>query len=175
MDAETQNARKIVLGWKGPVALVILIVMSYSAFTDPISTLKNIVNEAPILRLYPAEIFVPMFVFTMFVAAMTLVLKAIPVSMALRKKAEWCTLALIFGNVPLFLFAVLVAHPLQQYYFPKHGYTQCDQLHGNPTIWFTDWVKNPAWCVRGKDRSWVFEQARIAQKSPSLKAIETKQ
>ena len=99
----------------------------------------------------------------MIVTVVMVVLKAIPVSDALFKKVVWLITALWCSALPLLLLSMLLGHPAQQFYFPKHGYTQCDLLHGNPTIWFTDWVKNPAWCVRGKDRSWVFEQARLAR------------
>lgn len=30
-------------------------------------------------------------------------------------------------------------------------------------MYFTDWVKNSEWCVRGKSREWVKEQGRLAQ------------
>jgi hypothetical protein len=44
---------------------------------------------------------------------------------------------------------------------PKLGYTRCNILEDHPTIYFTDWVKNPDWCVRGKSREWVNEQAHL--------------
>ncbi|WP_280190302.1 hypothetical protein [Delftia sp. PS-11] len=46
---------------------------------------------------------------------------------------------------------------------PKLGYTRCNILEGHPNMYFTDWVKNPDWCVRGKSREWVREQARLAK------------
>ncbi len=48
---------------------------------------------------------------------------------------------------------------LQHRYLPKMGYYYCDQLSGNPTLWFNDWVRDPAWCVYKKDHAWVREQA----------------
>jgi len=57
---------------------------------------------------------------------------------------------------------LLVVTPSQYYAMPKLGYTRCI-LEDHPTIYFTDWVKNPAWCVRGKRREWVKEQASLAQ------------
>lgn len=29
-------------------------------------------------------------------------------------------------------------------------------------MYFSDWVKNPEWCVRGKTREWVKKQARLS-------------
>jgi hypothetical protein len=43
------------------------------------------------------------------------------------------------------------------------GYERCNILQGHPSMYFTDWVSNPAWCVRGKSREWVNEQALLAR------------
>jgi hypothetical protein len=53
---------------------------------------------------------------------------------------------------------------LQNHFMPRLGYSQCTELQGNPTLWFTDWVKHPAWCVSGKTLEWVTEQAQPVQK-----------
>ncbi len=58
---------------------------------------------------------------------------------------------------------LLVITPLQYYAMPKLGYTRCNILEDHPTIYFTDWVKNPDWCVRGKSREWVNEQSRLSK------------
>lgn len=63
----------------------------------------------------------------------------------------------------IMLFCLLVVTPLQYYAMPRLGYTRCNILEGHPNIYFTDWVKTPEWCVRGKSREWVKEQARLAQ------------
>ena len=173
MEIEVQNIRKFVLGWQGPTFLAALVAMSYSSLTAPFSTLQDISIGAPMLRLYPAEIFGPTFIVSMFAVCAVLVLKAIPVRKSIINLARWWGMALVLLNVPLFLFALVFARPLQHHYLPKHGYTQCDQLQGNPTIWFTDWVKNPSWCVRGKDRKWVLEQSRLTQETTPPSA-ETK-
>ena len=60
------------------------------------------------------------------------------------------------------LVSLIFITPLQYYAMPKLGYTRCNILEGHPTIYFTDWVKKPEWCVRGKSREWVMEQARLA-------------
>ncbi len=43
---------------------------------------------------------------------------------------------------------------------PRIGYTQCHVLQGQPTLWFTDWIRDPALCVKGKSLDWVNEQAK---------------
>lgn len=60
-------------------------------------------------------------------------------------------------------FCIFAITPFQYYAMPKLGYTRCNILENHPTIYFTDWVNNPDWCVRGKSREWVKEQARLAQ------------
>lgn len=35
-------------------------------------------------------------------------------------------------------------------------------------MYFTDWVKTPEWCVRGKTREWVKEQARLSRNLENL-------
>lgn len=69
----------------------------------------------------------------------------------------------IFAGIFLMLFCIFIITPLQHYAMPKLGYTRCNILKGHPNIYYSDWVKNPDWCVRGKSREWVKEQARLAQ------------
>lgn len=61
------------------------------------------------------------------------------------------------------LFMLMIGVPLatwaQYHFMPEWGYTQCNILKGHPTLWFNDWVRNPEWCVGGKDRDWVAQQA----------------
>lgn len=64
----------------------------------------------------------------------------------------------------LSLFMLIIGMPLawfaQNQLMPKIGYTKCNILQDHPTIWFNDWVRNPAWCVAGKSREWIREQAQ---------------
>jgi hypothetical protein len=73
------------------------------------------------------------------------------------------TFLILWLGGSLLFFVLLLARPLQQHYMPKMGYFECGLLRGNPTLYSTDWIKNPAWCVKGKDRDWVFEQAKLAE------------
>lgn len=70
-------------------------------------------------------------------------------------------------NIIMFagIFALLIGMPvatfLQYRYMPLLGYSPCNILQGNPNKWSNDWVRNPQWCVRGKDRAWVKEQSEM--------------
>src|SRR5258708_8116230 len=84
------------------------------------------------------------------------------------KKAAKNTRMLIFLSaiavgVFIMFFCIFAITPFQYYSMPKLGYTRCNILEDHPTIYFTDWVKNPDWCVRGKSREWVNEQARLGK------------
>ena len=176
MNQATRDARKLLV-WNIPIIVFLMTpLFVWFIVIELLPTLNDMINGAAVLRIYAGSVMAPLVVITTIPLVATVVFKAIPVSDALFKKSVWLTTVLGFSMVPCLIFAAVIARPLQQYYFPKHGYTQCDQLHGNPTMWFTDWVKNPAWCVRGKDLSWVFEQARLAREgaAPSPNASPVK-
>ena len=166
MYADAKGARKMLLGRDGLGYLAVLIFMLVffpGILRDEMDTLRGIATDAPMLRIYPLMIMMPTSFALVVVVYVGLLLAAIPIRLSIGKIIGRFVLFLIWFTFLLMLIGLIFGRPVQQYYFPKHGYTQCDQLHGNPTIWFTDWVRNPAWCVRGKDRSWVFEQARLSQ------------
>ncbi|MCZ2135598.1 MAG: hypothetical protein LC098_09260 [Burkholderiales bacterium] len=57
-------------------------------------------------------------------------------------------------------FDVIGVPPLSSYYMSTHGYHRCERFElGATRRWFTDWVKDPKWCVPGKGSDWVKEQA----------------
>jgi hypothetical protein len=94
-------------------------------------------------------------------ALAAVILKSIPYKEKLHKKLETFivyTLILCILSIPFCLFIIV---PLQNYAMPNLGYSLCNILKGHPNIHFTDWVKNPDWCVRGKSREWIKEQAKL--------------
>ncbi|WP_237736879.1 hypothetical protein [Delftia acidovorans] len=88
---------------------------------------------------------------------------AIPLKKQVLKIFEYISIFSVGVNVISIAIAFLIITPLQYYAMPKLGYTRCNILEDHPTIYFTDWVKNPAWCVRGKRREWVNEQSRLSK------------
>lgn len=65
-------------------------------------------------------------------------------------------------QIALLMTVLTMSTLIQDQVMPKLGYSNCALLQGNPTLWFTDWIKNPEWCVHGKDRQWVHGQAKAA-------------
>ena len=88
--------------------------------------------------------------------------KIIPLYRRRYKNPNAYFLSAIAVGVFIMFFCIFAITPFQYYAMPKLGYTRCNILEDHPTIYFTDWVKNPEWCVRGKTREWVKEQARLS-------------
>ncbi len=122
----------------------------------------DLLREAPSVRLAPMGFLGP-FVGGFCVTAIILaILRAIPYEARVTKWVESVFFILVAMACIFAMLVALLSAPLQNNYLPKLGYTKCALLDGNPAMWFTDWVKNPDWCVRGKDRAWVHEQAGAA-------------
>lgn len=91
--------------------------------------------------------------------------KSIPCKERTLKIAERIFAFSVFTGTGVVLLCFFVITPLQYYAMPKLGYTRCNILEDHPTIYFTDWIKNPDWCIRGKSREWVNEQTRLPNDS----------
>jgi hypothetical protein len=173
MDYATLQARKLLL-WSVPMLLLAIGLLIAMIAFELIPTAKDIGRDAPVVRIYPGSPALPIGVLAMIFSVLVVISKAIPAKENTFKKFTWWTTVFYVLCLPTLLLSMLLARPLQQHYFPKNGYSECDQLQGKPSLWFTDWVKNPTWCVKGKDRAWVFEQARNAAegKAPNLETIK---
>ncbi|SDL28050.1 hypothetical protein SAMN04489709_1385 [Paracidovorax citrulli] len=86
-------------------------------------------------------------------------MRAMPCSDRIIKPFERAFIATVLAGVVTMLLIPVTA-ALARSRMPSIGYTQCHVLQGQPTLWFTDWVRDPAWCVKGKSLDWVNEQAR---------------
>ncbi|WP_375576931.1 hypothetical protein [Paracidovorax oryzae] len=124
-----------------------------------VPTIEGVAERAPVVRIGPAVLVAP------FVAAFCLLgvvvasMRAIPCSDRIIKLFERAFIATVLAGVVAMLLIPVTA-ALARSQMPSIGYTQCHVLQGQPTLWFTDWVRDPAWCVRGKSLDWVNEQAR---------------
>jgi hypothetical protein len=123
-------------------------------------------QQAPSLRIRSGSLLMPfgaLMFFSMLVLTPLRIWK-------FQTLGAWVERYLLIGS----LIACVVAAPiiligghfLQQAYLPDRGYTECNKLSGAPSVYFTDWVKNPAWCVYKKDHAWVREQAAKADRAP---------
>jgi nitric oxide reductase large subunit len=163
MSNNVSAARKMLRGWPMISTVLFIPAAYYGTSSILISELQRLQAGAAVVSVHAGAVFFPyVFVFAIFALA-SAILRAIPASPATLNQLGRCANFLMLAGLPLLLFVVLLARPLQEHYMPKLGYFECGLLHGNPTLWFTDWIKNPAWCVKGKDRDWVFEQAKLAE------------
>ncbi|WOI46024.1 hypothetical protein [Acidovorax sp. BLS4] len=127
-----------------------------------VTAIVNVVNRASAVRITPGVWVAP------FCAAFSLLgiivgcLRAVPVSDHAIKPFERAFQAAVLGGV-VAMFLIPATSVIQRFYMPGIGYSMCSELEGHPTMWFTDWVRDPAWCAKGKSLEWVNEQARIAR------------
>ena len=90
------------------------------------------------------------------------ILRAIPYHGIWLKRLIWLTMTTLFSMLALIVIVPLTSPLIQNHYMPKLGYSKCLLLEGGRfSLWSTDWVKNPDWCVKGKTREWVNEQAAL--------------
>lgn len=127
---------------------------------DLVTLMQHIAARAPMVRFWPGAVIGPVGL-VFFGAALILALVRAtayegPFTRMLDKVLLYSGLVQV-GLIGLIFFASSIA---QNHVMPARGYTQCSLLQGNPSLWFTDWIQNPNWCVSGKDMAWVLEQAR---------------
>jgi hypothetical protein len=67
--------------------------------------------------------------------------------------------------VAMYFFATPVSNLVLHGVMYMFGYSRCDAIEDASF----NWIRNPEWCVRGKDRAWVLEQARIASEAAAKK------
>lgn len=144
----------------------IIFVLFFSIWNTEHSFLKTIAdlsNSAPSVRITPGDLVGVYFPIMGFTILVSVIQKAIPCKARTLMISERILAISVITGGGIMIFCLLVVTPLQYYAMPRLGYTRCNILEGHPNIYFTDWVKNPEWCVRGKSREWVKEQASLAQ------------
>ena len=119
---------------------------------------QDIFAKAPVVRIAPAVLLAPFLAVVCFMGMVVSSMRAIPCRASLIKRFEFAANISIAAST-IALLLVPVTSIAQRFYMPSIGYTQCHALQGQPTLWFTDWVRDPAWCVKGKSLDWVNEQA----------------
>lgn len=153
-----QRVRKVL--WYGIPLLLSMVALSWWIFFGIfVPSLQEVVASAPSVEIWPGGIVAP-FSGLMFLGCTALVImRAIPCSEIWSRRVDTGLLYLTVVQMVVIVVMAVSSSFVQGYFLPKLGYTKCTLLQGNPTMWFTHWVKNPEWCVRGKDRAWVHEQA----------------
>ncbi|MDR0203334.1 MAG: hypothetical protein LBJ40_14370 [Delftia acidovorans] len=164
--SEMHDLRKTrgMLIWGIPFCIGLLLMGLWVLDVGLISTIEEISLRSAMVRITPGAPLSIYIIIISIIMAVGAVLKAIPCSDSVAKNIDriFC-MSNIFGAC-LIAVCVFVLTPLQYYAMPKMGYVRCSILEDHPNMYFTDWVKKPEWCVRGKSREWVREQARLADK-----------
>lgn len=127
---------------------------------DLVTALQDMAEGAPLVRCTPATALSPlMLVFFSAILILTLLRAAMlegRMTRALEMGMVYIGVLIALAIAPVTLVSSLaVDHVLAE-----RGYEHCALLQGSPNRWTGDWVRNPAWCERGKDKTWVMEQAR---------------
>ncbi|AVT00833.1 hypothetical protein C8236_06585 [Paracidovorax avenae] len=148
--------------WSTPLFLGIAAACVWGTLHGVVPVFLGIAARAPVVRIAPAAQLAP---FVAVVCAMANVLGAMRVALcgeaAIAKFERAFTVVVLASGLVMLL--IPVTSFIQRLYMPSLGYTACYELQGNPTLWFTDWVRDPAWCVKGKSLDWVNEQARLSR------------
>lgn len=129
-----------------------------------IPTIVGVAALAPGVRIAPAALLAPFMVLICAVATILGVMRAVPCSdKSIQPIERFFTVVVLSSGVALLLIPVISV--ALRFYMPSQGYSICSDLKDNPTMWFTDWVRDPAWCVKGKSLEWVNEQAGSTTRS----------
>jgi hypothetical protein len=153
--------------WGIPLNIFILTLSIWYTKYEFLETVDSIINLDPSIRITPGAITIAYMPIMFTIIFLALVLGAIPCNKNILKIAERIGNISAFVGFFIMLVCIFIIAPLQYYAMPKLGYTRCNILKDHPTIYFTDWVRTPDWCVRGKSREWVREQARLASAQDS--------
>lgn len=148
--------------WGIPLSLGIAATSLWLVFTAVVPMVQGIAVKAMVVRIAPAAQLAPFVVMFCLLSIMVGGLRAVPCREALIKGFERAFNAAAFAGI-VAMVLIPVTSVAQRFYMPSIGYSICSELQGHPTMWFTDWVRDPAWCVKGKSLEWVNEQARIAR------------
>jgi uncharacterized membrane protein len=161
------DAKKIrkTLIWGIPLNVFIFILciwyIKHAIFND----IKDLIELSATIRITPGAPVVAYFPVILAVGLISSLSKAIPCKTSILKVTERTFNATMLAGLMIMASCLALITPLQYYAMPKLGYTRCNILEGHPTIYFTDWVKNAEWCVRGKSREWVKDQALLTGSS----------
>lgn len=160
-DRVKQNRKNII--WAIPFAIVLLITDFYLIREIVIPETLDLFYLSPAVRITPLSPMIGSFWAIPLTLIVAVIAKAIPLKKRTLKRVECILLSSTCANIFFAAVGFFAILPLQYYAMPQLGYTHCNILEGHPNKDSMDWVKNPEWCVRGKSREWVKEQARLAQ------------
>ncbi|WP_152643543.1 hypothetical protein [Paracidovorax citrulli] len=158
VSQETRGVRKTI--WFGlPLCLVFLFLCYFIGIPEIIQTITDLRENSPVVRISVAALSLVIFIPLILIMMPLSILKAIPVRWGVGFLVRFLNFG-IFAAAAFMVFGMPLLTLAQYSYMPKLGYSKCNGLRGHPTMWFNDWIKNPEWCVPGKDRAWILDQAK---------------
>lgn len=160
MVSDPREIRKI-LFIGVPSSLTVLAMSCLLTFHILIPTVGDLQSQPPMIRIYAGAVLGPFIAPLALMMLVVVPMKAVPIFETFTKKTEKPFNLLILINGIVLVLVLTTSTVLQNHYMPQLGYSRCDLLQGNPALWFSDWVKNPDWCVQGKTREWIDEQAKL--------------
>ncbi|GKS74727.1 hypothetical protein AVME950_07545 [Acidovorax sp. SUPP950] len=145
--------------WGIPLYLGLMAGSCFVIRYEIIPTVVGIATLASGVRIAPAALLAPFIALICALAIILGTMRAIPCSdKSIQPMERFFTIIVLASGVALLL--IPVTSLIVRFYMPSLGYSLCSDLKDNPTMWFTDWVRDPAWCVRGKSLDWVNQQGR---------------
>ena len=163
MISDPREIRKI-LPIGVPSALAVLAMSYLLTFHVLVPTVGDLQSQSQMIRIYAGAVLGPFIAPLALMMLVVVPMKAVPIFETFTKKTEKPFNLLVLINGIVLVLVLTTSTFLQNHYMLQLGYSRCDLLQGNPTMWFSDWVKNPDWCVQGKTREWVNEQAKLSTK-----------
>jgi hypothetical protein len=161
----SQLRRKLV--WLMPLLLGLLWGCWWLAEVAVFPEIEAFRERAATVDVTHAILFFSFFALLLSFILVLLTLQAIPCDRWLTGLVELAFVWFLLACIPLMLVLVPAMYLLPNRYMPELGYTMCKI---SPDKWGRGgpgfWVKNPNWCVKGKTREWVNEQARQIQPVP---------
>ncbi|GKT21895.1 hypothetical protein [Acidovorax sp. SUPP3334] len=147
--------------WLGIPAIFLMLGLAYLVGMPEIkTTVSDLMNQSATVRISVAVFGTFFLVPLLILVLIIVVLKCIPIRWGGMNFIVKLLNINIFAAAAFMIVGVPVLTFLQYHYMPQLGYSKCNILRGHPNMWFNDWVKNPEWCVQGKDRAWVLQQAQ---------------
>ena len=124
--------------------------------------LPAIAQAAPVIRLSGGVVFVVL----AFTCIPIGILMAVTGFLLLIDKPDWFIIfrdaiaeRTLYVVLPLGLLAIVIQPVATRIIMPMHGYSICHGLKGGLSRYSSDWVRDPAWCVRNQSMEWVTETA----------------
>ncbi|WOI46025.1 hypothetical protein [Acidovorax sp. BLS4] len=154
---DIQQIRKSLI-WGVPLYLGLIAGAYLLTVHEILPTIEAITSKAPVVRIAPSLQLIPFVGIACILGILVASTRAVPLNARNVKRFERAFIAAV-GVCVVAMVLIPVTSVLQRVYMPRNGYSMCAELKDNPTFWFTDWVRNPAWCVKGKSLEWVNEQA----------------